>query len=283
MKNRKKVILIFLKVGIFLCFVGAIYPVVTQAYTHYQTQKILNSYQKDYEKASWQEKKENYDRYVKKNQDRRIDKIKAPTIPKDTANNLPSHDNLKKDKLGEILGEIRIPKIGVQLPIYDGVNDYQLSQGIGVLKGTDLPTGGLGTKSVLSGHSGIPNKRLFTDLHLLKSGDKFFLDVSGKKLAYQVDQIKTILPTEFNDLLPIEGKDYVTLMTCTPIGENTHRLLVRGVRVAFTEADIKKEKGKGNLKVKLEMDWYPIVIIGLLVIILIGYLIKKMSKIRRNS
>lgn len=129
-----------------------------------------------------------------------------------------------------IMGYITINKIGVELPIYHGVDAGVLQIGIGHLKETSLPVGGESTHSVLSGHRGLPGARLFTDLDKMEIGDEFSITVLDRVLYYRVDQIKVVLPTEVNDLLIEEGEDYCTLVTCTPYGINTHRLLVRGVR-----------------------------------------------------
>lgn len=132
-----------------------------------------------------------------------------------------------------VMGYIEIPKISVRLPIYHGTGEDALQRGIGHLAGTSLPVGGAGTHCVLSGHRGLPTALLFTDLDRLISGDRFYLHVLDETLAYEVDRIAVVEPTEVSDLLPESGADYVTLVTCTPYGVNTHRLLVRGHRVPY--------------------------------------------------
>ena len=134
-----------------------------------------------------------------------------------------------------IMGYIDIGKIGVQLPIYHGVDPTVLQIGVGHLEGTSLPVGGKSTHCVLSGHRGLPSARLFTDLDKMEVGDTFTITVLRQTLIYQVDQIKIVLPDESQDLQIENGKDYCTLLTCTPYGINTHRLLVRGVRIRQTE------------------------------------------------
>jgi sortase A len=129
-----------------------------------------------------------------------------------------------------VMGYIEIPKINVLLPIYHGVSSDVLSAGIGHLPETSLPVGGESTHAVLAGHSGMSNARLFTDLSKLSEGDVFYIHVYGQTLTYTVDQIQKVLPTDTSDLTISPGKDYVTLVTCTPIGVNSHRLLVRGTR-----------------------------------------------------
>ena len=130
-----------------------------------------------------------------------------------------------------IMGYITISKIGVELPIYHGTSDGVLQVAAGHLEGSSLPVGGAGTHAVISAHRGLPSAKLFTDLDQLAEGDTFILRILDETLTYEVDQIRTVEPYELDDLGIEEGKDYCTLVTCTPYGINTHRLLVRGRRV----------------------------------------------------
>ena len=130
-----------------------------------------------------------------------------------------------------IMGYIEIPNIKLSLPIYHGTEESVLQIAVGHIEGSSLPTGGAGTHCVLSGHRGLPSAKLFTDLDQLAEGDTFILRILDETLTYEVDQIRTVEPYELDDLGIEEGKDYCTLVTCTPYGINTHRLLVRGRRV----------------------------------------------------
>lgn len=135
--------------------------------------------------------------------------------------------------VGESLGYITIPKIDVNLPIYEGTSDDVLLKGVGHLEGSSYPLGGESTHSVLTGHRGLAEAVLFTDLDKLQEGDKFYLHIMDEVLAYQVDQVKVVLPEETDDLTIVQGQDYCTLVTCTPYAINTHRMLVRGIRVPY--------------------------------------------------
>ena len=135
-----------------------------------------------------------------------------------------------------IMGYITIEKIGVELPIYHGTSDGVLQVAAGHLEGTSLPVGGESTHAVISAHRGLPSAKLFTNLDQLEVGDTFTITVLDRVLTYEVDLISIVLPTETDLLQPVEGQDYVTLMTCTPYGINTHRLLVRGHRVNTRES-----------------------------------------------
>lgn len=136
----------------------------------------------------------------------------------------------------EMIGHVEIPKINQDLPIYAGTSEEVLQKGVGHLEGTSLPIGGNSTHSVLTAHSGLPEATLFTHLNELEIGDKFYVHNIAEILAYQVDQIKVIEPSNFSDLLISPGHDYVTLLTCTPIMINSHRLIVRGHRVPYVPA-----------------------------------------------
>ena len=143
---------------------------------------------------------------------------------------------------GGIMGYVEIPKIQVNLPIYHGTDAEVLDRGVGHLLGSSLPMGGKSTHTILSGHSGMASQKMFTDLEQLVPGDVFYLNVLGETLAYQVIQIDTVLPYETDLLGVIPGEDLCTLVTCTPYGINTHRLLVRGSRIPYEEATLLEEE-----------------------------------------
>lgn len=130
-----------------------------------------------------------------------------------------------------IMGYVSIPKLGVEIPIYHGISAEVLNVACGHLEGTSLPVGGENTHCVLSAHRGLPHAKLFTDLDKLEVGDTFTLTVLNRTLTYQVDQIKVVRPDEIDDVQLVAGKDLCTLLTCTPYGINSHRLLVRGTRI----------------------------------------------------
>ena len=136
----------------------------------------------------------------------------------------------------EQIGHIQIPTIDLDIPIRAGTSEEVLQTSAGHLEGTSLPIGGNSTHTVITAHSGLPTAKLFTDIRDLKKGDRFYIHNIAETLAYEVDQIKVIEPSNFEDLLIVPGHDYATLLTCTPIGINTHRLLVRGHRVPYDKA-----------------------------------------------
>lgn len=134
-----------------------------------------------------------------------------------------------------MMGYLTIESIGVELPVYHGTDDDVLSIAVGHLEGTSFPVGGNNTHTVVSAHRGLPNAKLFTDLDRLEIGDIFTFTILDRTITYQVDQIKVIVPSDVSDLMIENGKEYCTLLTCTPYGINTHRLLVRGHQIESTQ------------------------------------------------
>ena len=177
-----------------------------------------------------------------------------------------------------MMGYIRIPKIGVELPVYHGVEEDTLARGVGHLPGTALPIGGPGNHAVLTGHTGLPSARLFTDLTELQEGDLFYIHTLDEVLCYQVDQIQVVLPSEGEALSPQAGKDYCTLVTCTPYGINSHRLLVRGSRVIREEVisagEVPEQQGRA-----LGLGW---LLVLLCAVAAIAYLCKRSLDARRK-
>lgn len=182
-------------------------------------------------------------------------------------------------ELHEKIGHIQIPKIDLDIPIYAGTTEEVLQKGAGHLEGTSLPIGGNNHHTVITAHSGLPKARLFTDLNQLKIGDKFYIHNLEGTLAYQVDQILTVDPTNFQDLLIVPGHDYATLLTCTPIMINTHRLLVRGHRVDYVPAVEEALMAENIAAYQYKYLFYGALLIILILIGLILYLRRKKKKI----
>lgn len=254
MKKRDigKKLLVFLLFGIALMLM--MYPFIANYLFEHKTDSVVDSVQQTAEKLDDSEQKAEIEKAMRYNESLAnehvvlTDPFKEEKIEEDTAE-YESLLNLTNDG---VMGTVEIPLINVSLPIYHGTSDAILKKGAGHLQGTSLPVGGASTHTVITGHTGLSNAKLFTDLTELDKGDIFFLEVMGEKLAYQVDQIKVVLPTEMDDLKIVPGEDYCTLLTCTPYGVNTHRLLVRGKRTDYQEAvdAAKSEKPK-----KAESKW----------------------------
>lgn len=155
----------------------------------------------------------------------------------------------------EAMARLRVPTADIDLPVFHGTSDPVLAKGVGHLYGTSLPVGGKGTHAVLTSHTGLTNATLFDHLTSVKLGDLMLVDVMGETLAYKVDQIKVVLPSEIGDLTAVPGEDYLTLFTCTPYAVNTHRLLVRGVRVPYVPEDAAPAVTTPTLKLEAWMWW----------------------------
>lgn len=175
----------------------------------------------------------------------------------------------------EQIGHIKIPVIDTDIPVYAGTSEEVLQKGAGHLEGTSLPIGGNNTHTVITAHSGLPTAKLFTDLRKVRVGDKFYYYNLKEVLAYQVDQIKVVEPSNFEDLLIVPGHDYATLLTCTPIMINTHRLLVRGHRVPYEPLEEQKLV-KENRRAKLyRYAFYCGIFVIIALILLNLYFVKK--------
>lgn len=178
-----------------------------------------------------------------------------------------------------IMGYIDIPKIDVMLPIYHGIDESILQVAVGHIPGTSLPVGGEGSHCVVSGHRGLPSARLFTDIDKLVEGDSFTITVLNKTLTYEVDQIRTVLPTDLSDLQIEKGKDYVTLVTCTPYGINTHRLLVRGHRIENADGDASVIADALQIE---PIYIAPFIAVPILILLIIGMFIMTGMRTRRR-
>lgn len=173
-----------------------------------------------------------------------------------------------------VIGYIEIPKIDCYLPIYHGTDEATLQVGVGHLEGSSLPVGGASTHCVLSGHRGLPSAKLFTDLDQLAEGDTFVLYVLDETLTYEVDQIRIVEPQEVDELAIEDGQDYCTLVTCTPYGINTHRLLVRGHRVENAETGQAAARVSADAMQVDTAAVAPLVAVPLLLLLLFGLLFK---------
>lgn len=181
-----------------------------------------------------------------------------------------------------VMGYIEIPNIDVFLPLYHGTSDTVLQVAVGHIEWSSLPTGGESTHCVVSGHRGLPSARLFTDLDKMAVGDIFILNILDETLTYQVDQIKIVLPYETEDLLITEGEDYCTLVTCTPYGVNSHRLLVRGVRTDNLEEAVTVRVTADAVQIE-PIIVAPLLAVPVLLILLIALLLPIPKKSRRND
>lgn len=254
-----------------------LYPLTSTAYNQRHQSKIHTQYQQVVELVDITEKQKAWERAAAYNQSiqpgtQLVDAFSKETLI-DAAEEYSELLNLAGDG---IMGYVNIPIISVHLPIYHGTEDATLEVGIGHLLGSSLPVGGESTHTILTAHSGMASSKMFTDLQQLETGDVFYLEVLGETLAYQVDQIKVVLPHDTAHLGIEPGGDYCTLVTCTPYAVNTHRLLVRGARIPY-------EEGKAITEVAIptihpvtstwEQEYYKGILVGLGIVTGIGLVI----------
>lgn len=215
MQNPRKLLsLVMLMIG----FGMTAYPAVSDSVQIGKGKQIIEEIQNTWERINLDVQRERAEQYNNR----------LNTDPKNIS--LDTYYNILDTEDG-IMGYLSIPAIQTELPIYHGVSDEVLRKGVGHIPGTAFPVGGEGNHSVLAGHTGLPSAELFSNLTELDLGDVFQIGVLGDRITYKVDQIKIVEPEEIQDILPVEGEDYCTLVTCTPYGINSHRLLVRGKRV----------------------------------------------------
>ena len=260
-----------------------LYPFVANQWNNYRQKQLISSY----EQTVSQKEASNgidYDAELKK-----AEAYNEALLPSILPDSFAIADASEEDQTymntlniagDEMMGIVEIPKIDIKLPIYHTTKEDVLKQAAGHLEGSSLPIGGKSTHSVISAHRGLPSASLFTDLDQLKKGDHFLIHVLNKTLCYEVDKISVVKPEETSALAVEEGEDLVTLLTCTPYGVNTERLLVRGHRVPYVEQEVADEKTPLS-GISLHTNYLLWVIVGLAVtsfFILVLYLKEKKLK-----
>ncbi len=259
-----------------------LYPMVSNYLNSKRTQDVIQSYTQDMESVSQDDSQEWLScayAYNATLEGRGVPDAFALTTPEEDENYL-SQLSFREDG---VMGYIEIPKISVSLPIYHGTGEEVLSKGAGHLQGSALPVGGENTHCVISAHRGLPSAAMFTDLDQLEIGDHFYISVLNETLCYEVDQILVVEPEDTSALDVAEGMDLVTLVTCTPYGVNTQRLLVRGHRVPYTQETMEQE---AEMPVRSVYTNYALWIIGGLVItalFILGMLLFLRRRDRREA
>lgn len=263
MKHLKKHFTTFILVMIMLTGISLLlYPAVSNWWNKFHQTRAIASYteavteleNRDYEEI--RRRAREYNRKLLEKKDR------WKPLEEDDK----EYEEILNPEENGIMGYVEIPVIGVSLPIYHGTDEAILQIAAGHIRGASFPTGGESTHCVISGHSGLPSARLFTELEKVKEGEIFYLKVLDETLAYEVDQIRVVEPEDFS-LLEIEaGKDFCTLVTCTPYGINTHRLLVRGTRIETPDRKLLPEENaeKNNLSLVALVTAVSVLLAGLI-------------------
>lgn len=283
-KEKIIIFLFILMIIIGLSFI--LYPIISNLINKNHYQKIINTYENVVNDKT---DAENDKLFIKARQynsslssTRIVDAFENPSQV-----NSSEYLSILNVNDNGMMGYISIPKIDVRIPIYHGTSSDVLQKGVGHLEGSSFPVGGDSTHAILSAHRGLPSSRLFTDLDQLEKGDIFYIYVVDEILTYKVDQILVSEPSETEALQIVDGKDYVTLVTCTPYAVNTHRLLVRGERIEYNkqvEKQIVKDKSLSYADIILYCSLIiSIILIIVMIVIGISYKRKKINKLKNKK
>lgn len=222
-----------------------LYPFVANQWNNYRQKQLISGYE---QAVSEKEAAEGIDYDAERKKAEEYNEALLPCVLPDSfalaesSGVDPVYMNTLNIAGDEMMGSVEIPKIDIKIPIYHTTEEEVLNKGAGHLEGSSLPVGGANTHAVISAHRGLPSASLFTDLDQMKVGDHFLLHVLDETLCYEVDKISVVKPEDTTALAVEDGQDLVTLLTCTPYGVNTERLLVRGHRVPYVEEEVKEEK-----------------------------------------
>ena len=270
-------------IGFILVFViGAgilFYPTISFWLADYNHVAAHQSYERSVAELSTEEKVALWEQAIDYNERLVKSVVKDPFANTESID--PFDEYYETLDIGEgVMGYINIPKISVLLPIYHGVSEEVLEEGVGHINATALPVGGKGTHAVLTGHTGLSHAKMFNDLIELREGDEFYLEILDEVLAYQVRTIKVVLPDDVSSLQREEGQDKVTLVTCTPYGINSHRLLVTGERIPYQAAIAQEQEDN-----KAQFPWWVIIVVvgTLTLLLIIGRFISKRSKRNKDG
>ena len=258
-----------------------LYPVFATQYNNQRQERIASEFSAVAENAGPDAVAENLRRADEYNLKASESPILDPWLDAQRPGTAQYQDYLSQLNLNDVMATIKIPSIDVNLPIYHGTDTATLDKGIGHLFGTALPVGGESTHTVLTGHTGLGNATMFDQLTSVKMGDYFYIETAGRHLKYQVTDIRVVLPHETESLNKVEGKDLATLITCTPYGVNTHRLLVTGERVPMDEEAVAAEAAQ--VKGSVMKPWMIAVLASVAVILLVAGILWLRSRKRKDE
>ena len=258
-----------------------LYPVFATQYNNQRQERIASEFSAVAEQAGPDAVAESLRRADEYNLKASASPILDPWLDAQRPGTAQYQDYLSQLNLNDVMATVKIPSIDVNLPIYHGTDTATLDKGIGHLFGTALPVGGESTHTVLTGHTGLGNATMFDQLTSVKMGDYFYIETAGRHLKYQVTDIRVVLPHETESLNKVEGADLATLITCTPYGVNTHRLLVTGERVPMDEEAVAAEAAQ--VKGSAMKPWMIAVLASVAVILLIAGIIWLRSRKRNDE
>ena len=258
-----------------------LYPVFATQYNNARQERIASEFSAVAENAGPDAVAESLRRADEYNLKASSSPILDPWLDAQRPGTAQYQDYLSQLNLNDVMATIKIPSIDVNLPIYHGTDTATLDKGVGHLFGTALPVGGESTHTVLTGHTGLGNATMFDQLTSVKMGDYFYIETAGRHLKYQVTDIRVVLPHETESLNKVEGKDLATLITCTPYGVNTHRLLVTGERVPMDEEAVAAESAQ--VKGSVMKPWMIAVLASVAVILLVAGILWLRSRKRNDE
>ena len=258
-----------------------LYPVFATQYNNYRQESIASQFSAVAEDAGPDAVAENLRRADEYNANAAESPILDPWLDAQRPGTEAYQEYLSQLNINDVMATVKIPAINVNLPIYHGTESATLDKGIGHLFGTALPVGGESTHTVLTGHTGLGNATMFDQLTSVKMGDYFYIETAGRHLKYQVTDIRVVLPHETESLNKVEGKDLATLITCTPYGVNTHRLLVTGERVPMDDEAAAAEAAQ--VKGAVMKPWMIAVLASVAVILLVAGILWLRSRKRNNE
>ena len=258
-----------------------LYPVFATQYNNQRQERIASEFSAVADQAGPDAVAESLRRADEYNLKASESPILDPWLDAQRPGTAQYQDYLSQLNLNDVMATIKIPSIDVNLPIYHGTDTATLDKGIGHLFGTALPVGGESTHTVLTGHTGLGNATMFDQLTSVKMGDYFYIETAGRHLKYQVTDIRVVLPHETESLNKVEGKDLATLITCTPYGVNTHRLLVTGERVPMDEAAVAAEAAQ--VKGSVMKPWMIAVLASVAVILTVAGILWLRSRKRKDE
>lgn len=256
-----------------------LYPVFATQYNNYRQESIASQFSAVAEDAGPDAVAENLRRADEYNANAAESPILDPWLDAQRPGTEAYQEYLSQLNINDVMATVKIPAINVNLPIYHGTESATLDKGIGHLFGTALPVGGESTHTVLTGHTGLGTATMFDQLTSLKVGDVFYIEVPGRHLKYQINDIRVVLPNETETLNKVKGKDLATLITCTPYGINTHRLLVTGERVPMDEEAVAAEAAQ--VKGAVLKPWMIAILVAVAIIILVSTVIWARSRKHR--
>ncbi|MEB3028502.1 class C sortase [Parvimonas micra] len=281
MKKNNKILIKFINyLTTFLVFLGVLiisYPMVSRMYYYNVSQKNIDEFKEGVKKITSEEILQRMSLAKSYNDSLSNINVEDPYMRK-------KHEEGKNEyarmlEVQEKIGYIQIPSLDLSLPIYAGTSESVLQKGVGHMEGTSLPIGGESTHCILTAHTGLNTARMFTDIDKLKKGDIFLIENIKETLAYKVDSIQVIEPTDFSQLVIVPKEDYVTLLTCTPYMVNSHRLLVRGVRTEYIKKSVDEQLNKNKpFLTENNLIMIATIFFDILILIIYWLILKKSRK-----